>query len=75
MKQVIYNGDMGPNITAGGIPFAVGESVTVVDDELAGELLAKPNFSEVPGKAPVAPPTVVKIILDPMPTPAPIPSP
>ncbi len=51
MKQVIYNGDMGPNITAGGIPFVAGESVAVNDDELADELLKKPNFSEVPGTA------------------------
>ena len=51
MKQVIYNGDMGPNITAGGIPFTAGEVVTVNDDELADALLAKPNFSEATAKA------------------------
>ncbi len=48
MKQLIYNGDMGPNITIGGIPFTAGEIVEVNDDALADELLRKPNLSEAP---------------------------
>ena len=71
MKQVIYNGDMGPYITAGGIPFTAGESVAVEDDTLAGELLAKPNFGEAPARAMGMQSTSTKVTPEPVPTPAP----
>ncbi len=68
MKQIIYNGAMGPTVTAGGIPFTVGESVTVNDDAVAELLLGKPYFVEAAPVALPEPARVVKVNPTPPPT-------
>ena len=68
MKQVIYNGAMGPNLTAGGVPFVAGESVTVNDDDVAAMLLGKSYFTEATATAIPEPVKVVKITPDPRPS-------
>jgi hypothetical protein len=66
MRQIIYNGAMGPNINAGGIPFTAGESVAVADDAIADALLAKPHFSETPDVTTQAPAKNVKVTVEPI---------
>ena len=55
MKQIAYNGALGQNIIAGGIPFTAGEAVDVADDITAEALLAKVYFTEVPAAPAQAP--------------------
>jgi len=43
--KIIYNGALGPQITAGGIPFTAGEPTEVADEAIAAALIAKPHFS------------------------------
>ena len=69
MKQVIYNGNKGRNIIAGGVSFTAGESVTVNDDELADALLAKSDFSVAPAEKIQAPAYAPKVTPETTPNP------